>query len=63
MTHQGPKSPEKYRKDLPNWQGDEDWQKKDSQTVGGLLVDIEMRGDEVFDEVDDEDDDNDEEED
>ena len=63
VTHQGPKSPEKYRKDLLNWQGDEDCQKKDSQTVGGLLVDIEMRGDEVFDEVDDEDDDNDDEED
>jgi hypothetical protein len=56
VTHQGPKSPEKYRKDLLNWQGDEDWQKKDSQ-MGAL----EMRG-EVFDEVDDEDDDNDEEE-
>jgi hypothetical protein len=42
VTHQGPKSPEKYRKDLLNWQGDEDWQKKDRQ-IGGLLKCVVMK--------------------
>ncbi len=42
VTHQGPKSPEKYRKDLLNWQGDEDWQMKDSQ-IGGLLKCVAMK--------------------